>query len=235
MEKKVNADKHLVGHYASLGNLESDFRNRNLYALVTALVKGERVVDIGCGVGEFVRILKAQGKSVKGVEPSEGMRRLAREINPEIIISAELDRNERAEAVTMLDVLEHIEDDSGQVRSVRSILEPAGEFVFVVPAHPVLYGERDRQMGHCRRYSKELIKNLLEANGFEVVSMRHWNALGFLPYFVCEKIFKKPLNSGLRKKSSPMQKLLDLWFNKVENNFDFGFGLSIIGVARKSS
>lgn len=233
MSPEVNAEEHLVGHYSALGDLKSDFRNRNLYNLVAGLVKGNKVVDIGCGVGELLSILKARGKLVAGVEPARGMRELAQKINPDIPVSANLNLNEKVDSVVMLDVLEHIEDDTEQVRKINSVLNSGGEFIFVVPAHQILYGQRDKQMGHYRRYSKKMLKNLLVRNGFEIISMRYWNALGFLPYFISEKILRKALNLKSRHKASLMQRLLNLWVERIENHFDFGFGLSIIGVAKK--
>lgn len=241
MSQRVNAEGHMVEHYSALGDLKSDFRNQNLYNLVADLVKGERVVDIGCGAGVFLGVLKARGKKVSGVEPSSGMRELARRIDPEISISAELDQSEKVDTVVMLDVLEHIEDDAVQVQEVRSVLKEEGQFIVVVPAHSLLYGKRDRQMGHYRRHSKASIKKVLAENGFKVESLRHWNALGFLPYLISEKVLHRPLESKLRQNvnrgtlSAFLQHLLNLWFSKIENNFDFGFGLSIIGVAKKQS
>lgn len=241
MSQRVNADGHMVEHYSALGDLKSDFRNQNLYDLVANLVKGEQVIDIGCGAGVFLGFLKARGKKVSGVEPSSGMRELAKKIDPEIPISAELDQNEKVDTVVMLDVLEHIEDDAKQVRKVHAVLKDGGQLVVVVPAHAILYGERDRQMGHYRRHSKASIKKVLEENGFKVESFRHWNALGFLPYLISEKVLRRPLESKLRQnvKGSPLstflQHILNLWFKKVENNFDFGFGLSIIVVAKRQS
>ena len=56
----VNAEEHLVEHYSALENLKYDFRNYNLFNLVSRLVKGESVVDIGCGPASFLSILKAK-------------------------------------------------------------------------------------------------------------------------------------------------------------------------------
>jgi len=247
MSPEINAEEHLVEHYATLGCLKSDFRNLNLFHLVAAVVTGKNVIDIGCGAAFLANILKERGKHVVGIEPSGGMRALAAEINPGVAIipgmAEDVDAlvREPVDAVLMIDVLEHIEKDVEQIKKVLAVLKKGGEFVFVVPAHSFLFGKRDEQMGHYRRYSKKRLTELLESNGFRIKFLRHWNALGFLPYLISEKVLRKPLNSKLRQiakhgvLSALMQKGLNFWFSRIENNFDFGFGLSIIGVARKES
>lgn len=239
MNQRVNAEERLVGHYSALGELKSDFRNYNLFNLVASEVSGESVVDIGCGPGNLSSILKARGKKVRGIEPSADMRELAHALNPEVVVIAGMAEDintlvrEPVDAVTMIDVLEHVEDDVAQVKKISSVLKPGGDFIFVVPSHQVLYGKRDKEMGHYRRYSKKMLKDILLANGFHVESMRYWNALGVLPYLLSEKIFHKALNPKSRHKAGIVQHVLNLWFKCIENNFDFGFGLSIIGVAKK--
>jgi len=228
----VNAEEHLVGHYEALGDFKSDFRNYNLFGLVAGLVTGKKVLDIGCGVGNFLSVLRSQGPDVVGVEPSDGMRELAAKINPEITIFKDLNMiRDVFDTVTMLDVLEHIEDDRKQMQEVYSMLNNGGQFVIVVPAHPILYGKRDKEMGHFRRYTRESLTKVLTDNGFEVRLIRSWNALGFMPYLISEKVLKKSLESKMRRKKN---KLMNFWFEKIENNFDFGFGLSIICVAKKN-
>lgn len=230
---EVKAEEHLVGHYTSLGDLKLDFRNNNLFNLLSSFVKGQSVVDIGCGAGFLLGKLKTAGKNVIGIEPSDGMRTLANKINPDIAILPTLTNQKEIDAVLMIDVLEHIEDDDKQVQEVRSILKKGGEFIFVVPAHTFLYGKRDKLMGHYRRYSLDTARDLLTRNGFHIESMRHWNALGVLPYLVSEKILGRELNSKSRHKAGILQKMLNLWFRFIENNFNFAFGLSIIGIATK--
>ena len=49
MELRTDVDDHLIKHYTTLGDLKSDFRNYNLFNLVSSMVTGKSVVDIGCG------------------------------------------------------------------------------------------------------------------------------------------------------------------------------------------
>lgn len=242
MEKSATT---LAQHYTVLGNTQRDFRNANLYALVASYVSGKTVVDVGSGSGIFSGLLSQQGKEVIGIEPNGELRKLAHALNPETkvlsgvaedittLITAPVD------TVVMIDVLEHVADDVEQVKKINAVLAREGTVVLVVPAHPFLYGKRDEGMGHYRRYSKKMLVTLLKENGFSMQSVRHWNALGVLPYFISEKLLSKPLEVKARAggRVSLVNRVLRWclyqWFKYIENTFDFGFGLSIIVVARK--
>ncbi len=242
MEKK---EDFLVEHYRALSDLRSDFRNFNLFTLIAPMVNGETVVDIGSGSGFFACMLMERGKKVIGIEPNEAMRAISQKSNPEVVVVAGGAEDvqevvtQPVHVVTMLDVLEHVEKDSEQVKKIYDALLPHGEFVIVVPSHPYLFGERDRGMHHFRRYTKESLSSVLTENGFQIIKMRHWNALGFFPYLVSEKLLHRPLKAEFRgneKKGVLIQALrtvLHYWFAWIENVFDFGFGLSIIAIARK--
>ncbi|PIR44971.1 MAG: hypothetical protein COV10_02070 [Candidatus Vogelbacteria bacterium CG10_big_fil_rev_8_21_14_0_10_51_16] len=244
MEEK---DKTMVEHYETVRNLGNDFRNFNLFHLASSLVSGKTVVDIGCGSGHFASILKAFNKDVIGIEPSAGMRALAARSNPGVVVmegsAEEVDvlLKKTVDSIVMLDVLEHVKDDGNQVKKINECLKENGEFVFVVPAHPYLYGKRDMQMGHYRRYTKKALCKILETNGFSLQYVRYWNALGVLPYMVSEKILRRPLRANLRKVGPNSglhyvaRKMLHWWFAVVEKNCNFGFGLSLVGVAKKTS
>ncbi len=242
---KQQSEKYLVDHYTQLQNFNKDFRNYNLFQLVSTLVKGNSVVDVGCGAGFFLGMLKGRGKKLVGIEPNEGMCALASKANPDVNVITGSAENigtlltTPVDCITMLDVLEHVEDDVTQTKRTWSALSPYGEFIIVVPAHPFLFGERDKNMGHYRRYSTDSLRLLLASNGFEIQSIRYWNALGVLPYAISEKILKRPLRVRLREGErnglfgNLLQKILNVWMREFENRFSIGFGLSIICVAKK--
>lgn len=242
MEQK---EQTLVEHYQTLDNIRTDFRNANLFALVASLVTGKTVVDVGCGSGFLTNLMLESGREVVGIEPNEGLRKLASELNPRAKIIPGMAEDITStvtapvESVVMTDVLEHIEDDGEQVRKVSRVLATGGQFVIVVPAYPSLYGKRDEGMGHYRRYSKRALEKVLTENGFRVTKIRYWNALGVLPYLVAEKILKRPLRAEFRGSekvgffSRAVRTGLFFWFRYVENNCNFYFGLSIIAVAKK--
>jgi hypothetical protein len=58
----------------------------------------------------------------------------------------------RYDAILYIDVLEHIEDDRGELARAMTLLKDGGYLVVLAPAHQSLYSEFDRAIGHFRRY-----------------------------------------------------------------------------------
>jgi SAM-dependent methyltransferase len=237
-------EQYLADLYTGLGSQRNDFRNANLNRWVATRVVGENVLDVGCGNGALLGLLSRQGKRAFGVEPNGALTRLAASRHPELTVLEQsgdgLHRfGRRFDTVTILDVLEHIEDDKAQLRRIFDVLEDRGRLVAVVPACPALYGKRDINNGHFRRYTRSELVAKLRRCGFRVRLVRHWNALGFLPYWFSERILRRELNTRLRTDHVPspagrlLVRLLHGWFRQVENRVSFGFGLSLLAVAEK--
>ncbi|MBU1203722.1 MAG: class I SAM-dependent methyltransferase [Nanoarchaeota archaeon] len=237
-----NSEKYLTDLYGKLGNLEKDFRNYNLTNLIISKVKGKSVLDIGCGNGYLLDKLSKQGKITFGIEPNKKLIRLAKNLNPELNIykgdAGEINKliKTKVDTVTMIDVLEHIKEDKLQIRKIRDCLVEKGELIIFVPANPILYGKRDKNLGHYRRYTKKRLISILKENNFRVKHLRHHNMLGVIPYFISEKILKKEMNTTkLRTKDNKklLNRILNIWFKYVENNINLGFGFSLLCIAEK--
>ena len=67
---------------------------------------------------------------------------------------ASLPSEDRFDTILYVDVLEHIEDDRGELTGSAARLRPGGHVVVLAPAHQGLYSPFDKAVGHCRRYSK---------------------------------------------------------------------------------
>lgn len=228
--------------YSEISTLDNDFRNINLYEMVCGFLHGNNLLDIGSGPGHFMQYVVKQGFSVTGVEPDIELIKIGQQLYKHADIEVICDTAESYTSsskycnITLIDVLEHIKDDQEVLCNLQAMLEPSGRIIIVVPAHPVLYGIRDRSIGHHRRYSKKQLNYLLKECDLRIITMRYWNAIGFLPYFIQEKIFKKPLRNTFRelkqKKgiSHLVSRFLFAYFRLIENRFSFGFGLSLICV-----
>ncbi len=75
--------------------------------------------------------------------------------------------------VTMLDVVEHIEDDLGALTHLATRMDPGTTLVLTVPALQWAFSSWDVELGHHRRYSRRQIRALLERAGFEVRSSEY--------------------------------------------------------------
>jgi hypothetical protein len=72
--------------------------------------------------------------------------------------------------VTMLDVLEHIEDDTAALTTINGRMAPGGQLLLTVPAFQWAFTSWDTALGHHRRYSKRQLKAVAIAAGFELTS-----------------------------------------------------------------
>lgn len=242
---KVKPEKNLFDLYKGLGNLKYDFRNCNLINLLIPEVVGDSVLDVGCGSGFLLGILNKNGKKTFGIEPNKKLISLAKNINPELTVfegvAEDIDKvfKQKVDTITLIDVLEHIKDDKLVIKNIRKHINDGGRLVLVVPAFKLLYGKRDKNIGHYRRYSKKELIQILSENGFKIKSIRYWNMIGFFPYLFYEKILKRGLDTELRTERGKkyIEKILNqglyLWFKHVENNFSFGCGLSLICITDK--
>jgi hypothetical protein len=78
--------------------------------------------------------------------------------------------------LALFDVLEHVDDDRGMLGFLHSALGPGGVVVLTVPAHPVLFDDRDELAHHRRRYRRGELRKKLEGAGFEVRLLTHFMA-----------------------------------------------------------
>jgi SAM-dependent methyltransferase len=70
--------------------------------------------------------------------------------------------------IALLDVLEHVEDDSALLVELAARLAPGGSLLVSVPMWPELYGEGDRMAGHFRRYTPESLLEAVREAGLEL-------------------------------------------------------------------
>lgn len=105
-------------------------------SLLTKWKNGGRILDIGCAAGEFLATLDAAKWERVGVEPSVRAARKARERGLQVFLgvfgSVPLPFD-RFDAITMLDVLGHVEDPRTMFRGVASLLGQDGLLIVEIP------------------------------------------------------------------------------------------------------
>ena len=74
------------------------------------------------------------------------------------------------DVVSLLDVLEHVENDEEFLASViEGCLLPGGLVIFSVPAYGSLYTRHDTALGHFRRYEPSGIRSVLRRAGLTIL------------------------------------------------------------------
>ncbi len=160
----------------------------------------KRSAEVGCGNGLLQRdIEEYYGIPVSGFELNElALRKNISRTGPLYCydIHQRLPEFEaQFDLVFLFDVLEHIEDESAFLQSIKFHLAESGILLINVPAHQFLYSDYDRAAGHIRRYSAGSLLKVAERNGFKARSVSYWG-LPLIPFLVARKAMSLGRDDG---------------------------------------
>ena len=199
---------------------------------------GRRVVEVGCGLGNFTRFLLDRDLVVAvDFEPECVDRLRARfpgQPNLEILGGDAAHPDFRSlqrfapDSCVCLNVLEHIEDDRAALANMAAVLPAGGKAVIIVPAHRALYGPIDRRLKHFRRYTKAMLRERALEAGWTVEKLHYMNLVGFFGWWANARIFKR------EEQSAAQIALFDDWvvppMRRVESMVRPPFGQSLFAV-----
>jgi SAM-dependent methyltransferase len=162
---------------------------------------GQSVLEVGAGFGAVTQHFEADRIVAVDSSPACVAAMTERfDDRPEIeIVEGDLrtlDFAERFDSVVMINTLEHIPDDVAAVRSMAGHLRPGGRLVVYVPALNGLYSDFDRKVGHCRRYSKPMLRAVMGEAGLAVAELRYVNLLGVPAWFAFTKVLRREPSEG---------------------------------------
>lgn len=166
---KADLESHLARQMESSRGF---FWNRVRWDLVAAQLPDGScdVVDVGAGTGFLGDYLSEHrvGVGYRYVEPLESL-----EASLEDRFGAGANARDRdfagASTVTLLDVLEHQEDDRGFLAELAAKMDPGAVLLLTVPAMPWLWSEWDRVLGHYRRYTERSLREAVEGLPLQVL------------------------------------------------------------------
>lgn len=176
-----------------------DTRNKIILDALRGSGVGSALWDIGGGSGVVAGFLNGNGYEVIGVEPSRGGAELASRRGV-ISFSADLADLElpsgALDAVSMFDVLEHVEQRDRILGEIRRVLKPGGYLILTLPALKLLWSQFDEDGGHFLRYGRRAIRKELGSNGFEIQRAGYFYFLTVLPLLLLRVI---PYRLGRRQ------------------------------------
>jgi ubiquinone/menaquinone biosynthesis C-methylase UbiE len=144
-----------------------------LRQVTASLPDGYRVLELGCGNGGMLRLLRdsCPGGKVVGMDLyEEGLRHARRRCDCALVRGdvRQPPFHEAFAIVGLFDVLEHVADDAAMLEHVHRLLTPAGAVILTVPAHMSLWSYFDVAAHHARRYAPCELHARLEEAGFVV-------------------------------------------------------------------
>lgn len=120
-------------------HLVRQFSLKKKEKLITRVNQGEgRVLDVGCGTGDFLKVCEQTGWTIAGVEPNEKARQVALSKtnlkNCYGSIEELIDSNpESFDVITLWHVLEHIPNLADFIAKIKAVLKPNGVLIIAVP------------------------------------------------------------------------------------------------------
>ncbi len=136
-----------------------------------------KVLDIGCGTGDFLNVCKKSGKEIHGIEPDSKARNLAKEIlKVEILHPDQSEKipDESFDLITMWHVLEHVPDLKKQISELSRIIKKGGKVVIALPVYESYDAEVYKEKWaawdvprHLYHFNKAVINKMMLANDFK--------------------------------------------------------------------
>jgi SAM-dependent methyltransferase len=155
------------------------FRARNrvigrvVKSLTRSLPDGYRVLEVGCGNGNVLRVLErvcARGEVIGLDREAERLQYARQRVRCRLVQADIYDWPFRRpfHVIGMFDVLEHLSDDCQVLRQLHRALAPGCRLVLTVPAHKELWSYTDVAAEHYRRYAPAELNQTLVECGFTV-------------------------------------------------------------------
>jgi 2-polyprenyl-3-methyl-5-hydroxy-6-metoxy-1,4-benzoquinol methylase len=165
-------------------------QKRNWVKKVSGLATG-RILDIGCGTGEFLNAMKGAGWHTLGLEPDEGARQMARKnYGLEVQQQDQLFEleEEAFDVISMWHVLEHVHRLHPYLDKIAKLLKAEGVLIIAVPNYQSkdadTYGKEWAAYDvprHLYHFSPAAMEQLLESHGFQLVQKK---LMPFDPFYV---------------------------------------------------
>lgn len=201
-----------------------------------------KILDFGAGSGANTIALSHYGE-VYVYEKNENALQLLKkrfEKIPDIFVLDEINENIFFDLIIASDVIEHIENDDEIIKFFSRVLKNDGNILITVPSYNFLYTERDKVLGHFRRYNINALKKKTNKY-FKIIKLSYYNFFLFflsVVLFVFLKLFK--IKSLITSPENTPNFFLNNLFYKIFSSekfllkyLNFPFGASIVYLAKK--
>lgn len=138
--------------------------------------KPARILDIGCFNGFFVKELREQGFEAEGIDFNRKALDFGKSVyglNEYISARTLTDLKQQGlqfDAITIFEVIEHLEDFAGLIEQALQLLRPAGVFILSTPNSNMSWRpDLDSPPHHLSRFSPASVQRLMDKSGLTVL------------------------------------------------------------------
>ncbi|OGD78421.1 hypothetical protein A2368_01210 [Candidatus Collierbacteria bacterium RIFOXYB1_FULL_49_13] len=190
------------------------------------------ILDIGCGTGETLTFLQTLFPSAKllGLDTSAIAVKYTQARGHATSLGNALKLpfpKSSFDIVLLLDVIEHIKDDTQVLVEAKRVLKPGGQIIVTAPALPFIWSDHDTHQGHKRRYTRRRMRFLSQQTGLKLTFLSYFNffispaiitirLLGNLKHFKGLVSFDSNLNYSIAYKRLPNTLLTQLFIHEIK-------------------
>lgn len=220
-------------------------RQRIVLGLLAASGSGgdaQTLLDIGCGTGAFLKAASERYEAW-GTDSSPLAIEYARKRSLTKLHCGTLEDlpfgDRRFDWVTLLDVIEHVDDDVGLLCQAKQLMSPGGRMMVTVPAHPWLWSRHDELNQHKRRYTRRHLATSLQKAGLRIEKISAINSFLF-PLAILERLVARWAGGGddpLRVPPERINRMLAAVFGSERfllGVISLPLGLSLLAVASRA-
>ncbi len=180
---------------------------KNKLELLNSLQTEEKkVLDIGAGTGDFLKICQINNWIVTGIEPNEKARKIAK--GKDILLNENINelQKEKFDIITLWHVLEHIEDINEYINKVKNLLKPNGYLIIAVPnykcydaSHYGTFWAAYDVPRHIWHFSRKTIIRLFKEINMEIIKIKGMKFDSYYVSILSEKYKQSlfPISKGI--------------------------------------
>jgi len=166
---------------AAISEEMKDFRRKQFESFVQKFsLKGEKIIEIGCGKGEYLSIIKQCGVKAYGLEYSaESVEQCIKnglKVSKGFIESSNYKLKDAPfDAFFILNFLEHLPDPNSTLRGIYNNLTDDGVGLVEVPNFDMILRKNlfsEFTSDHLLYFTKETLNTTLNLNGFEIIEYK---------------------------------------------------------------
>ena len=178
--------------------------------------KNNIILDVGCSSGFLLNDIRSDLPfcHVIGADYIAGpLKRLGQQIEEIPLLQFDLRHSPLPDAcldaISCINVLEHIDDDISALKEIYRMLKPGGIAHIEVPAVPSCYDIYDEHLMHHRRYKMaELSKTVCNLK-FKILKKTHLGFFVFPAFYIIKKKNQKLLSLPLEIKQKEVKKIMN--------------------------